>query len=113
MPTVKQFEDYLISLSDDDHDKLVQERIQRLNADQQVIAQARELERKELRKITHMMEDPDPDVQEFAFNSILHMTKDACEHVRSYAKHCSECGKMDHIMFPELFNEFGESIEDE
>ena len=109
---VKEFENYLIALPEDEHNKLVQERIQRLNPEQQKIVQAREVERLKFRKLISKMSDTDPDVQEIIFDSIRDMTRDECEHGRSYCKHCSECADMDHTMFPELFDEFGESIKD-
>ena len=109
----KEFENYLIGLSDDEYDKLMQERIARLNDEQKTIALAREGQRKERAKLIAKLSDPDPDVHEMVFNALRDMDGDECEHGRHYVKHCLACGEMDHLMFPELFDEDGFDIQDD
>ncbi len=110
--TSKEFETYLESLSNDEYDKLIQERIGRLNPEQQAIMQKREAQRKERFKLINKLTDPDPDVHEMVFNALRDMDGDDCEHGRSYCKHCIACGQIDHAMFPELFDEDGFHIEE-
>jgi hypothetical protein len=109
----KEYEDYLIILSEEEYDKLIQERIARLNAEQQVIAQAREVQRKYRAKLIAKLFDPDPDVHQMVFDSLRDMDADECEHGRHYVKNCIACGKIDHLMFPELFDEDGFRIQDD
>lgn len=111
--TPQEFEKYIESLNNDQYDALIQERIQRLGPDEQLIAQARESQRKVRFKLIDKLADPnaDEDTHEMVFNALRDMDGDACEHGRSYAKHCIACGKMDHLMFPELFDEDGFHLE--
>lgn len=113
MPSVKEFETYLESLSEEEYDKLMQERISRLSNEQQAIMRVREVQRKDRAKLIHKLSDPDPDVHEMVFNALRDMDGDECEHQRSYCKHCLACGEIDHAMFPELFDEDGFRIEDD
>lgn len=113
MPTVREFEKYLESLSDDEYDKLMQERMSRLNDEQQAIMRVRESQRKDRAKLIAKLDSPDPDVHEMVFNALRDMDGDECEHQRSYCKHCIACGKIDHAMFPEMFDEDGFRIEDD
>jgi hypothetical protein len=112
--TPKEFENYLIGLSEDEYDKLMQERIARLNDEQKTIAQAREVQRKQRAKLIAKLSDPnaDEDVHHMVFNALRDMDGDECEHGRHYVKNCIACGEMDHAMFPELFDEDGFRIED-
>jgi len=105
--TPNEFTKYLESLDDEQYDALIQERIKRLNPDQQVIAQAREVDRKARFKLYEKLNDPDPDVHQHVFDSLRDMESWECEHGRHYVKHCSACGEMDHLMFPELYDEDG------
>lgn len=111
----KEFETYLEGLTNDQYDALIQERIQRLNPEQQVIAQTRETQRKYRFTLIQKLADPNAseDTHEMVFNALRDMDGDECEHGRSYAKHCFPCGEMDHLMFPELFDEDGFHIEPE
>jgi hypothetical protein len=113
MPSAKEFEKYLESLSEEDYDKLIQERMKRLNPEQGAIMVARELQRKARFKLIEKLKDPDPDVHEMVFNALRDMDDHQCEHGRHWVKHCSACGEIDHVMFPELFNEDGFRIEDD
>lgn len=108
----KEFEIYLEGLSEEDYTRLVAERIERLNDEQKVIANKREAQRKERSKLIGKLSSPDPEVHEMVFNALRDMDGDECEHGRSYAKHCLACGKMDHAMFPELFDEDGFHLEE-
>lgn|SRR5574337_1124644 len=110
----KEFESYLATLDEEQYSALVQERIQRLNPEQQVVAQIRERSRKDRQKLIDKLSDPDAseDVHEYVFDALRDMDGDECEHGRSYCKHCSACGEMDHTMFPELFDENGFSLLD-
>lgn len=110
--TPTDFRKHLESLNDEQYDALIQERIQRLNPEQQAIAQAREVKRKERFKLFDKLNDPDPDVHEMVFDALRDMDGHECEHERSWAKHCLACGAMDHLMFPELFDEDGFDIEE-
>lgn len=105
----KEFETYLAGLDDEQYDVLVQERIARLNDEQKVVALAREGQRKERAKLISKLADPNAneDVHEIVFDALRDMDGDECEHGRSYVKHCIACGEMDHLMFPELFDEDG------
>lgn len=113
MPSVQEFERYLEGLSEEEYDKLIQERIGRLNDEQKVIAQAREVQRKYRAKLIAKLSDPDPDVHEMVFDALRDSDGDECEHGRHYVKHCLACGEMDHLMFPELFDEDGFHIQDD
>lgn len=110
----KEFTSYLENLNNDQYDALIQERIQRLNAEQQTLMQAREVQRKERFKLISKLSDPnsDEDTHQMVFDALLDMDGDACEHGRSYVKHCVACGEIDHAMFPELFDEDGFPIEE-
>lgn len=105
--TSKEFENYLAGLSEDDYDRLVAERIERLNDEQKTIAKVRESQRKERARLIGLLADADPDVHEMVFDTLRDMDGDECEHGRHYVKHCIACGQMDHLMFPELFDEDG------
>ncbi len=96
-------------LTDEEFELLVQERIAKLNSEQQVIAQAREVKRKEQMRLVHKLAaSTEPDVHEMIFNALRDMdNSDNCEHGRSYVQHCFGCGAIDYIMFPELFDENG------
>ncbi len=110
--TSKEFENYLASLGEEDYDRLVAERIERLNDEQKVIAKTRDSQRKERARLIGLLADADPDVHEMVFDSLRDMDGYECEHGRSHAKHCLACGEMDHLMFPELFDEDGFHIEE-
>jgi hypothetical protein len=105
------FEEYLIKLPGDQLEELVKERIARLNPEQQAIALAREEQKKVRGKLIDKLADPDPDVHQAVFDAILDMETDECEHGRPHCKPCIECMEMDHIMFPELWDEEGNPIE--
>lgn len=107
MDSPKEFIQYMESLDDEQYDALVQERIQRLNPEQQAIAQAREVRRHERSKLYIKLLDPDPDVQQSVFDALRDMDDPECEHGRHYVKHCIACGEIDHLMFPELYDEDG------
>lgn len=105
----KEFESYIATLDEEQYSALVQERIARLTPDEQVIAQARESKRKDRQKLIDKLADPNAteETHEMVFDALRDMDGDTCEHDRSYASHCLACGKMDHTMFPELFDEDG------
>lgn len=105
----KEFESHLATLDEEQYSALVQERISRLGPEEQLLAQARESQRKVRQKLIDKLADPnaDEDVHHMVFDALRDMDGDGCEHGRSYAKHCLACGKIDHTMFPELFDEDG------
>lgn len=107
MPTPQDFTKYLEGLSDEEYDKLIQERMTRLDDEQKLIMQEREVQRKARAKLIAKLSDPDPDTHEMVFDALRDMDGDECEHGRNWAKHCLACGKIDHLMFPELFDEDG------
>jgi hypothetical protein len=113
--TPKEFEEQLTHLTDEQYDVLIQERISRLNPEQQKIAQAREVQRKDRFKLIQKIADPNatPEDHEMVFDALRDMDGDGCEHGRSYVKHCIACGEIDHLMFPELFDEDGFHIEED
>lgn len=113
MGKVAEFRKYLEDLRGEAYDSLIQERIKRLNPEQQAIAQQREVERKARFKLYEKLNDPDPDVRQMVFDSLRDMDTPECEHGRHYVKHCLECGAMDHLMFPELFDEDGFDIDED
>ncbi len=113
MPSAKEFEKYLESLSSEEYDKLIQERIGRLDTEQQAIMQVREVQRKARAQLIAKLSDPDPDTHEMVFDALRDMDGDECEHGRHWVKHCLACGKIDHAMFPELFDEDGFRYEDD
>ncbi len=110
--TPKEFEDYLVSLSEEDYDKLIQERIAKLSPKDQLILQAREVKRKKTAQlIDQARKDPtNSELQHRVFDHILDMQEDYCEHDRSTWSTCIACGELDHAMFPELFDEYGERL---
>src|SRR5579864_9730450 len=97
----KEFESYIATLDEEQYSALVAERIARLGPDEQVIALAREAQRKVRQKLIDKLADPNAteDTHEMVFDALRDMDGDGCEHGRSYAKHCLACGKMDHTMF--------------
>lgn len=109
-----EFENYLAGLTNPQYDALIQERIARLTPEQQVIAQAREVQRKYRHDLTVKAYSPEgtPEDQEAIYNALREGT-DSCEHGRSIWKTCIACGEMDHLMFPELFDENGVRIGEE
>ena len=113
--TPQEFEKYMEGLTNEQYDALIQERIQRLGPDEQVIMQARESQRKVRFKLIDKLADPnaDEDTHEMVFNALRDMDGDECEHGRSYVKHCLACGKIDHAMFPEVFDEDGFRISEQ
>ncbi len=113
--TPKEFEDYLVGLPDDDYDKLIQERIARLSPKDQAILQAREVIRKKTAQIIDQArKNPnDHELQQKAFDHILDMQEDYCEHGRSTWSNCISCNELDHAMFPELFDEYGQRISED
>jgi len=113
MSSKKSFEKYLESLDEEQYTVFMQQRIARLNPEQQGIAQAREGKRKDRAKLVAKLKDPNPDVHEMVFDALRDMDGDECEHGRNYVKHCLACGEMDHLMFPELFDEDGFDIQDD
>lgn len=115
--TPSEYEEYLSHLTNEQYDALIQERIARLNPEQQKIAQTREVQRKERFKLIEKLgsSDTNEDAHELIFNALRDMDgySDNCEHGRSYCKHCIACGEIDHIMFPEIFHEDGFRIEEQ
>jgi len=103
----REFESYLAHLPDEEYDRLVAERISRLNDEQKAIANVRESQRKDRAKLIAKLVDPNPEVHEMVFDALRDMDGDECEHGRHYVKHCIACGEIDHKMFPELFDEDG------
>lgn len=113
--TPSEYEEYLSHLTNDQYDALIQERIARLNPEQQKLAQAREVKRKDRFKLIEKLAAPEAneDTHEMVFNALRDMDDFECEHGRSYCKHCIACGEIDGIMFPELFDKDGFRIEDQ
>src|SRR5271154_2586677 len=94
-----EFEESLSHLTNEQYDALIQERIARLNPEQQVIAQSREVKKKErLDLINKAMNSKDEEAQERLYNALRDNDDLNCEHGRSYCKHCIACGEMDHLM---------------
>lgn len=114
MPSAKDFEEQLSHLTNDQYNALVQERIARLTPEQQVIARAREEQRHDRLKLAEKAFGPDGTEEDHErLQNAMRQGTDACEHGRSYCKYCAICAEMDHTMFPELFNEFGEHYQDD
>lgn len=114
MPSPNEFEEQLSHLTNDQYDALILERISRLNPEQQVIAIARQNKRADILKLTLKAFGPDgteEDNEHLA--NVLRDGTDTCEHGRSICKHCIACGKIDHIMWPELFDEDGFRYQDD
>ena len=112
--TPSEFEDYLSHLTDEQYDTLIQERITRLNLEQQTIVQAREVARKERFKIIQKLSDPnaDEETHHMVLNALRDGDSDNCEHWRPYCKHCIACGEIDGLMFPELFDKDGTRLDE-
>ncbi len=109
----QEFEDYLISLSEDDYEALVAERTARLNPEQQKVVLVRQARQKEIFKTLRMLEELPPEKQyEELYLSLLDSVEHECEHGRSFCKSCGECEYIDYIMFPEMFDKDGNRIED-
>jgi len=111
--TPKEFESWLENLNNDQYDVLIQERLLRLGEEEQKLVQAREVRRKERAKLFHKLNDPDLSVRQEVMNAISMGEGHHCEHGRSWVKHCIACGKIDHLMFPELFDEDGFPLEED
>lgn len=114
MPNPTEFEEQLSHLTNEQYDALVKERIARLNPEQQVIANAREVKRQERFKLINKAFGPGgtEEDHEHLYN-VLRDGTDACEHGRSICKHCIACGEMDHIMWPELYDDDGFRFQDD
>ena len=110
--TPDEFEGYLVTLSDTEYDLLIEERISRLNVEQQIIAYARENKRKEMHKLFLKLEEENLLEEERAkiLLSFGSFSQSNCEHGRSYCKNCIACAEIDHIMLPEVYNENGDRI---
>lgn len=112
--TPSEYEEYLSHLTNEQYDALIQQRIARLNVEQQAIVQEREVQRKYRHAL--MMKASSPDAteedQEAVYNALRDGTN-SCEHGRPNCKPCMACGEIDHLMFPELFDEYGERIQDD
>lgn len=106
--TPSEYENYLVSLTDEQYDDLIQERITRLDPEQQKIAQAREVQRKYQRKLLFKAScaDTSEDDLEGIYNALCEAQYN-CEHAKPAWKHCFACGKIDYLMFPEFFDENG------
>lgn len=102
-----EFEKYLQGLTDDQYDALIVERMVNLNDEQKDLVTAREERRKSRRGLYHKLNDPDPEVRAEVFRTLTEGEGMACEHGRSWVKHCLACGAIDHVMFPELFDADG------
>jgi len=85
------------------------------SGNQKAIALAREVARLERQKLINKLKDPSAteDDHEAVFNALRDAATDNCEHGRSYCKHCVACAEIDHLMFPELYDENGKRIEDD
>jgi hypothetical protein len=111
--TSSEFEEWLSSLDDHQYDDLMQERIARLNPEQQAIMQAREVKRMErFRLIREVHESKDEEAHERLVDALRDNDGSNCEHGRSYVKHCIACGEIDHLMFPELFDKDGFRVDE-
>lgn len=109
--TYAEFQDYLLSLSEEQYDTLIKERIARLKPVQQTVALAREEQKKVRLKLIGKLSDPDPDVHQMVFDTLRDMDRSECEHGRHCCKYCSECVEIDHVMFPELWDENGDALD--
>jgi hypothetical protein len=89
------------------------ERLARLNDEQRAIVLKRDEKRLEREKlIDSLQNNNDPDVHEHVFNQLRDLEEHECEHGRHYVKHCLACGAIDHLMYPEYFDEDGFPLED-
>jgi hypothetical protein len=110
--TPEEFEDYLFNLTPEQYDALMEERIAKLNPEQQVICKAREVWRKESYKLIDSLDvnDPTSVANEKTLQAIGMMSGGNslhCEHGRPYAKPCIACGKIYGALFPEVYDEDG------
>lgn len=111
--TPTQFEESISQLTNEQYDALIQERMARLNPEQLVIVRTREVKKKErFEIIKKLASSQDEEAHERLLDALRDGDDFNCEHGRSYAKHCGLCGQIDHLMFPELFNEDGFRIEE-
>jgi ABC-type multidrug transport system fused ATPase/permease subunit len=79
-----EFESWLATLSDPKYDAVIQERIARLSPEQQIIAQAREIKKKErFALISSLMGSEDEEVHQ-RLQDAMRDDVDNCEHGRSY-----------------------------
>ena len=86
------------------------ERLARLNDSQRDIVLKRE-EKKTIRLgLIARLKENDPDVHEMVFNALQNLDDDMCEHGRSIWSSCVACGEIDHLLFPELYDEDGHRI---
>ncbi len=88
------------------------ERLARLNTEQKEIVLKRN---KKIQARSNLIDQialsKDSDVHQHIFDQLRDMEDDECEHGRAYIKHCLECGKIDHLLYPEYFDEDGFRIE--
>ena len=86
------------------------ERLARLNDSQRDIVLKRE-EKKTIRLgLIARLKENDPDVHEMVFNALQNLDDDMCEHDRSIWSNCLACAEIDHLLFPELYDEDGIKI---
>lgn len=110
--TPSEFEEHLSHLTNEQYKAFIQERISRLNPEQQAMAQAREVKKDErFALINQMINSKDEEAHQRLLDALRDET-DNCEHGRSFCKHCVLCGEMDGLMFPELFNKDGFRIDE-
>lgn len=111
--TRKEFEDYMVDLSEDQYDALIQDRIARLNPAQKEIAIKREAIRKERAKLLNKASAcQNEDERQHIFDCALDLDSGMeCEHGRHIVKFCNECIELENTMFPEFVDEDGNYIE--
>ena len=109
MTSEDEFESYLSSLTNEQYDFLMEERIARLSPELQTIPLVREAKRKERFQLLTDFGDgkiSSNDLKE-KLASLGEDYASQCEHGRSYCKHCVSCAEIDFLMFPEIFNKDG------
>jgi len=106
----KDFVDYIDQLSDAQFEQLIADRLTRLNPEQQKIAVSRQLINKKRMQILNKLKEPNvsEDTFELVFDQLRDLDNiDECEHQISLIDHCQDCGQIDYLMFPELFDPNG------
>lgn len=89
-------------------------RLLKLNDEQKDIVLKREEERQtRLKMYKKLGESNDIDERQQILDALRDLDLDRCEHDRSIWKSCAACDEIDKLMFPELFDENGDPIEDE
>ena len=88
----------------------------KLNHEQLIIVEKWEAEREERSRLIDLIAEAEKEGNEEVVDKLLHTiidnTPDFCEHNRHIASPCCACNDIEKILYPELYDENGELIEE-